>query len=60
VIDYDDAFVATELEAPRGSGEVVGKAKEFVGVVEQWIAKNHQTLKAKSNGPAGAIVCNPA
>ena len=41
VIDYDDAFVATETEAL----EIVTKAKEFVGVVEQWIAKSHPTLK---------------
>jgi uncharacterized protein (UPF0332 family) len=42
VIDYDDAFVATETEAK----EIVTKAKEFVGVVEQWIAKNHPSVKA--------------
>jgi uncharacterized protein (UPF0332 family) len=41
VIDYDDACVATETEAQ----EIVAKAKEFVNVVEQWIAKNHPTLK---------------
>ena len=41
VIDYDDAFVATETEAL----EIVAKAKEFAGVVEQWIAKNHPALK---------------
>jgi len=41
VIDYDDAFVATETEAK----EIVAKTKEFVEVVEQWIAKNHRSLK---------------
>ena len=41
VIDYDDAFVATETEAK----EIVTKAKEFVEVVEQWIAKNHPSLQ---------------
>jgi hypothetical protein len=40
VIDYDDAFVATETEAK----EVVTKTREFVEVVEQWIAKNHPSL----------------
>jgi len=42
VIDYDDAFVATETEAK----EIMAKAKEFVGMVEQWIAKSHPSLKA--------------
>jgi uncharacterized protein (UPF0332 family) len=42
VIDYDDAYVATETEAQ----EIVKKAKEFVGIVEQWISKMHPTLKA--------------
>lgn len=42
VIDYDDAFVATETEAV----EIVAKANEFVGMVEQWIAKNFPVLKA--------------
>jgi uncharacterized protein (UPF0332 family) len=42
VIDYDDAFVATETEAK----EIVTTAKEFVQVVEQWIAKNHPSVKA--------------
>ena len=37
VIDHDDAFVATETEAK----EILTKTKDFVGVVEQWIAKNH-------------------
>jgi hypothetical protein len=41
VIDYDDAFVATETEAK----EIVTKAKEFAHIVEQWIAKNHPSLK---------------
>ncbi len=42
VIDYDDAFVATETEAE----EIVVKAREFVAVIEQWIAKFHPSLKA--------------
>jgi hypothetical protein len=42
VIDYDDAFVATETEAI----EIVAKSKEFAAMVEQWIAKNHPALKA--------------
>jgi uncharacterized protein (UPF0332 family) len=42
VIDYDDAFVASETEAK----EIVTKTKEFADVVEQWIAKNHSSLKA--------------
>jgi uncharacterized protein (UPF0332 family) len=41
VIDYDDAYVATETEAE----EIVMKAKGFVEMVEQWIATNHPTLK---------------
>ncbi len=41
VIDYDDAFVATETEAT----EILTTAKEFAEVVEQWIAKNHPSLK---------------
>ncbi len=41
VIDYDDAFVATETEAT----EVLTKAKEFTEVVERWITKNHPALK---------------
>jgi uncharacterized protein (UPF0332 family) len=41
VIDYDDAFVATETEAL----EVLAKAKEFVDIAERWIGKNHPTLK---------------
>lgn len=42
VIDYDDALVASETEVK----EIVAKAKEFVDVIEQWIAKNHSSLKA--------------
>ncbi len=42
VIDYDDVFVATETEAK----EIVAKTKEFILIVEQWIAKNHPSLKA--------------
>ena len=42
VIDYDDAFVATETEAQ----EIVVKTKEFVEMIEQWIAKLHPSLKA--------------
>jgi uncharacterized protein (UPF0332 family) len=42
VIDYDDAFVATETEAE----EIVVKAKEFIGMVERWVAKVHPSLKA--------------
>ena len=42
VIDYDDVFVATETETM----EIVAKAKKFVEIVEQWIAKNHQSMKA--------------
>ena len=42
VIDYDDAFVATETEAT----EILTKAKELADVVERWIAKNHPSLTA--------------
>jgi uncharacterized protein (UPF0332 family) len=42
VIDYDDAFVASETEAK----EILTKAREFVEVVEQWITKNQAPLKA--------------
>lgn len=42
VIDYDDAFVATETE----STEILRKANEFADMVERWIAKNHPSLKA--------------
>jgi uncharacterized protein (UPF0332 family) len=41
VIDYDDAFVATETEAQ----EIVRKATEFVAMVEQWIAARHPAFK---------------
>lgn len=41
VIDYDDAFVCTETEAK----EIVVKAKEFVKLVEQWIARTHPMWK---------------
>ena len=40
VIDYDDAFVATETEA----AEILTKTKEFIDVVEQWIGKAHPSL----------------
>jgi hypothetical protein len=36
------AFIATETE----SVEIVARAKEFVIVVERWIAQNHPALKA--------------
>ena len=42
VIDYDDAFVATETEAQ----EIVVKTKEFVAMIERWIAEFHPSLKA--------------
>jgi uncharacterized protein (UPF0332 family) len=42
VIDYDDAFVATETEAQ----EIVVKTREFVEMIEQWIAKLYPSLKA--------------
>lgn len=42
MIDYDDAFVATDTEAK----EILTKTKEFIEVIEQWIGKNHPTLKA--------------
>ena len=42
VIDYDDAFVATDTEAK----EILAKTKEFVAVVEQWITNKHPSLKA--------------
>jgi hypothetical protein len=41
VIDYDDAFVASETEA----AEIVTKAKELVLLVENWIAAAHPSLK---------------
>jgi len=42
IIDYDDANVATETEAQ----EIVTKAKEFVDLIEQWIAAKHPAFKA--------------
>jgi len=42
VIDYDDAFVATETEAR----EIVIKAKEFSELVEGWLVRNHPSLRA--------------
>jgi len=42
VIDYDEAFVATETEA----AEIVTKAQEFVETVEEWIVKNRPSLKS--------------
>jgi uncharacterized protein (UPF0332 family) len=41
VIDYDEAFVATETEAK----EILTKAKEFANVIERWIAKNFPAFK---------------
>jgi hypothetical protein len=41
VIDYDDAFVASDTE----SKEILMKTKEFVELVEQWIANNHSSLR---------------
>jgi uncharacterized protein (UPF0332 family) len=41
VIDYDGAYVATETEAE----EIVTQAKQFLDMVEEWIAKNHPSLK---------------
>lgn len=41
VIDYDDANVATETE----SQEILTKAKEFLEMVEQWIAQKNPALK---------------
>ena len=40
VIDYDDAYVATETEAQ----EIVTQAKGFCVMIEEWIAKNHPSL----------------
>jgi hypothetical protein len=42
VIDYGDAFVATETEAT----EILTKVKEFAELVERWITKHHPSLKA--------------
>lgn len=41
LIDYDAAYVATETEAE----EIVTKTKEFVEMVERWIAKVHPSLR---------------
>jgi len=41
-IDYDYAYVATETETQ----EIVVKAKDFLGMVEQWIAGEHPNLKS--------------
>ena len=41
VIDYDEALVASETEA----AEMVTKAREFVLLVERWIATAHPSLK---------------
>jgi uncharacterized protein (UPF0332 family) len=40
-IDYDFAEVVTETEAE----ELLEKAKEFQGLIEEWIDKNHPTYK---------------
>jgi len=37
VIDYDHASVATHTEAE----EIVAEAKDFLALVERWIAANH-------------------
>ena len=42
VIDYDNAFVATETEAD----EILAKTKEFFEILERWIAKAHPSLRA--------------
>jgi hypothetical protein len=42
LIDYDDAYVATETEAQ----EIVTKANELFCMVEEWIAKTDSSLKA--------------
>jgi hypothetical protein len=42
VIEYDDAFVATETEAV----EIVTKATKFADRVERWIAKTDPSLNA--------------
>ena len=41
MIDYDDAFVATETEAI----EILTKAKEFADVIEHWAAHSAALLK---------------
>jgi hypothetical protein len=40
-IDYDGADIVTETEA----GELVEKANEFHAFVEDWISREHPTLK---------------
>jgi hypothetical protein len=40
-IDYDYAHVATETEAQ----EIVARAKDFFSIVEQWVAREHPSLK---------------
>jgi len=40
VIDYDQASVATETEA----AEVVGEARSFLALVEEWITTHHPKL----------------
>jgi hypothetical protein len=42
VIDYDEAYVSTETETE----EIVRKTKEFLAMVEHWIAKSHPGWKA--------------
>lgn len=41
-IDYDASEVVTETEAE----EIIGKAREFQEMVEEWIAKRHPRFKA--------------
>jgi len=41
VIDYDDAYVATETEAQ----EIVAKVRDFLDIVERWIETAHPPLK---------------
>ena len=41
IIDYSFSSVATETEAK----EILVQASEFYGHVEDWITKNHPTLK---------------
>jgi hypothetical protein len=41
VIDYDDALVASEMEAK----EIMTKTQEFVNVVERCVAKTHPSMK---------------
>ena len=39
-IDYTQSSVATDTEA----NEIVAKAREFYGLVESWISRNHPKL----------------